>query len=174
MKEEQRNVKRGCLGCLGIIVLIALIITAFTMCSNNKESDMPTTTEIYQIGSDAPQPNTSQMVDYIIDQGRNFAEKGTKGDATFALQWILDNKSNLFKDNATMEAAMYYGTVMEKYYEGEQLESNPRYYYLYNIGMDTVQAVKYVYRGAETPESSATKENLSQIEKSIQEINNLK
>lgn len=38
------------------------------------------------------------------------------------------------------------------------------------LGMDLEQAVKYVYRGAESVEDDATQENLSQIRESLEAI----
>lgn len=173
-KANNKNVKKGCFGCFGVIIAIILIAISLSMCGNSKNnSDTPTTTELYKVGTDAPQVNTSAMVDYISKQAKEFSKKCNQGDAMFALDWILKNKENFFADNSTMEAAMYYGTVLEHYYSGNTKDSNPRYYYLSQIGMDTVQAVKYIYRGAESIESQATQENLSQIEKAIKSIDAL-
>jgi hypothetical protein len=60
-----------------------------------------------------------------------------------------------------MEQAIYNGTLVEYfYYVTDRVRSD--------IGADTVQAVKYVYRGVETVLDDATQENIRQIKEGIE------
>lgn len=57
---------------------------------------------------------------------------------------------------------MYYGYYLERGFK----DTAPNDYY--NLGMDSYQVVKYVYRGVEKVEDEATQANLSQIKKSLE------
>ena len=106
-----------------------------------------------------PAPNTSEMVDYIAQRAKVDAEESAS-DARRdeAVEYIRANYPNYYSDNSAMEKAMYYGYYLEYAYE-ENGSSDP--YAV--LGMNTYQAVKYVYRGAETVDAQSTQENLGQI-----------
>ena len=59
-----------------------------------------------------------------------------------------------------MEDAIYYGALLE-YSCNDNLKE---------LGMDTVQAVKYVYRNVEKIEDISTQENLKQITKNLNSL----
>lgn len=102
-----------------------------------------------------PEPNTSEMVDYIIITAKEAAETEKSIDLmNEALEYIQSNIDNAFADNETMETMMYYGALLNYMYVDT---------WAAEIGSDTVQMIKYVYRGIETPEDEATEENKKQV-----------
>ncbi len=111
----------------------------------------------------APEPNTSEMVDYIVRTAREDAKTATEEQKTEAIQFLKDNYPNYYTDNDMMEKVMYYGSLLE--YAYKDIDKT-----IFDLGQDANQAVKYVYRGAETIEDTATQENLKQIQKSLDEL----
>lgn len=106
-----------------------------------------------------PEPNTSEMVDYIYYQAKNDVGSGVSdAKRDEAVEYIRANYPNYYTDNEVMEKTMYYGYWLEEAYEGNGA-SDP----YATLGMNVYQAVKYVYRGAETVDAQSTQENLSQI-----------
>lgn len=103
-------------------------------------------------------PKTSARVDAIA----SFAEEaatwhptaGNKDIGNEAAALIIDNYPNYFESDALMEKLMLCGYYLENSYFGKDVA---------DCGHDVVQAVKGVYRGAETPDSDSVKANLEQI-----------
>lgn len=114
-----------------------------------------------------PEKNSSAMVDYIAKQAKEDAEKFNANHKKSAVNFINENRNDFFKDNETMETGMYYGFLLEYSYENDI--ANKAYY---QCGMDLEQAIKYVYRGAETVDSGSVIENLRQVDESMDIINN--
>lgn len=108
------------------------------------------------------EPNTSDMVDKIALQARDDAKAINDDLANEAIAYIHDTYPNYFTDNETMEQTMYYGYLLDYAYDDNDLRSN--------LGTDTYQVVKYVYRGVEAVEDTPTQENLRQIEQSLNEL----
>ena len=106
------------------------------------------------------------MVDYIASQAKEDANQFNANHKKSALHFINENREDFFKDNETMETGIYYGFLLEYAYENDTL--NKAYY---QCGMDLEQAIKYVYRGAESKDSESVLENLRQVDKSLEEIN---
>lgn len=107
----------------------------------------------------APDPNTSEMVDYIYYQAKNDVGGGVSdAKRDEAVEYIRANYPNYYTDNEVMEKTMYYGYWLEEAYENSG-SSDP--YVI--LGMDTYQAVKYVYRGVDSVDAQSTQENLNQI-----------
>ena len=112
---------------------------------------------------DVPEPNTSEMVDYIASKAKNDAQSITQEQTDTAVQFIKDNyPDKYFTDNSTMEKTMYYGCLLEYGHERNSVISN--------LGMDANQLVKYVYRNAEIVESDSVKSNLEQIKNGLDEL----
>lgn len=126
------------------------------------------------------EPNTSPMVDYILIQAKNDAENVTEEDADAkleeALNYLSEHMDNFYESNDVMEKSMYYGEYVYRYIQKSSNTSNisqltPSEKIIYDAGYNTVKAIKYVYRGAESIEDEATQnalnkafENLSAIE----------
>ena len=101
------------------------------------------------------------MVDAIILQAKADAETATDEDLQAAFTFIKDTYPDFFTDNEVMEKVMYYGSLLEYAYRDTEETT------MAELGMDAVQTVKYVYRGAETVEDEATKLNLEQVNESL-------
>lgn len=142
-------------------VIIAVIVFA------SIPAILPANTE-YPIRDNGsmPEKNTSAMVDYIASQAKEDANQFNANHKKSALHFINENREDFFKDNETMETGIYYGFLLEYAYENDTL--NKAYY---QCGMDLEQAIKYVYRGAESKDSESVLENLRQVDKSLEEIN---
>ncbi len=112
-----------------------------------------------------PEPNTSEMVDYIYYQAKDEIE--TKGlseeKRDEAVKFLVDNYPNYFVDNETMEKTMYYGCYLDIGCRDDELPYS-------DLGTDAYQVIKYVYRGAEKIEDNATQENLKQIKESLEKL----
>ena len=65
-----------------------------------------------------------------------------------------------------MENIIYYGTILEVHYNGGMIYGLTRG----KIGMDAVQAVKYVYRKVETTNDISYMENVRQIKENLKKI----
>ena len=82
-----------------------------------------------------------------------------------AVAFIVEHYPDFYADNETMERAISYGYWLEYAYQNDEAARDYA-----ELGMDLEQAVKYVYRGAESVEDDATQENLSQIRESLEAI----
>lgn len=117
------------------------------------------------------EPNTTAAVDEIINKGKEDALKASEEEIKEAIKFINDNYDNYWTNNETMHRGMYYGSLLE-YSKKDKAKENQKGldYTIYNLGTDTVQAIKYVYRKAETVEDSSTQSNLKQVKKSLDNI----
>ncbi len=116
--------------------------------------------EVLESNTLTAESNTSDSVDLLINKAKEDIKKASDTDLKTALSFIKDNIENLYKDNKTMENAIYYGALLE--YSNKDI--------LKDIGMDTVQAVKYVYRNVEKIEDISTQENLKQIKENLNKL----
>lgn len=105
--------------------------------------------------------NTSSAVDELVSRGKENSKNATEDDIKEAIKFINDNYNKYWTNNETMHKGMYYGSLLE--YAKHDTDTE-------NLGMDTVQAIKYVYRGADKIEDESTQANLKQIEKSLKNI----
>ena len=161
---------------LALTVLI-LIAAAVSGDDNTAETEQIETSSVAEIASETltetvtveadaeseaetmPEANTSEMVDYIAAEAKKSANQdATEEKRDEAIEYISSHYPNYFVDNETMEKTMYYGYYLEYAY----MSDDPTNVYA-NLGMDTYQAVKYVYRGTESVEDDHVTENLRQI-----------
>ena len=157
-----------------LLTVICLFLVVFTTaCSSNqtteKSKDNSTnnsnqTSDMNEKNiNEQPDPNTSSMVDYLIRQGKYKVDEATEEELNKALEFIKNNIDNLFADNETMEKTIYYGSLLEYYYAIDHDSYKGFNDIRGEIGMDAVQAVKYVYRNTETPNDEHVTENIRQI-----------
>ena len=99
--------------------------------------------------------STTARVDEIARIAKADAASITDHLGNEACEYIVEHYPDFYTDNEKMEKIMYCGFLLEYGYKGETAS---------NLGQDVTQAVKYVYRGAESVEDDATQENLRQIE----------
>ncbi len=146
---------------LKVILIILVIIIFISILDNNDSSENNTDKNKNQTTNEKiPASNTSEMVDYLIKKGKKESNDNLKSEA---IQFVKDNINNLFRNNKTMENAIYYGSILEYSYPTNSTESN--------IGQDLVQAIKYVYRGTESETDISTQENIKQIKESLNMLN---
>lgn len=157
---------------MSAVIIIALIsLTACGQEKNNetsKDSKNDNTNEIVEEVS--PEANTTKMVDKLIRDGKTAAKEASKDDVAIALEYIKTHINNLFESNDVMEQTIYYGSLLEYYYA---IDNDPYKGFVSiegEIGMDAVQAVKYVYRNVESPEDTATIENINQINENLEKL----
>lgn len=121
-------------------------------------SETQATTETHE---SKPQANTSEMVDYIARKAKSDSIDATETEIQRAIKYIRKHYPNYFSNNKVMEKSMYYGYYLEyANYDSTTTE----------LGMDTYQAIKYVYRGAEKTTDQHVTENLRQIKKSLNNL----
>lgn len=106
--------------------------------------------------------NTSEMVDQIAQVAKDNASEMTDEEATEIINAIRKADHNFYNGPEEMEKYMWYGYLLDYKYD----DSDPRS----SLGTDLCQAIKYVYRGAESVLDDATHENLLQIDKDLEEI----
>lgn len=132
------------------------------------ETQDPATEAVSEAEAKAePEANTSAKVDALALAAKQDIEGNGVSDAKRdeAVAFIVEHYPDFYADNETMEQAISYGYWLEYAYESDE---SARDYA--ELGMDLEQAVKYVYRGAESVEDDATQENLSQIRESLEAI----
>lgn len=150
-----------------LLVVISILALSMTACGTEQTSNTVSSSAATIASSEElPKPNTSAMVDYIARKAKeaaNISASEEKRDE--AIKYIKDNYPNYFSDNETMEKTMYYGYYLEYAYSKNGSTN------LYaNLGMDTYQAVKYVYRNTETQDDTHVQENLRQIAEALSEL----
>lgn len=108
---------------------------------------------------------TSGRVDEIIMAASADAAAVTDDILVEAQNRIAEKYPDFFADEETMEQLMYCGRLLEKACsEDSSLRNNA------TLGMNTVQAIKYVYRGAETVADEATQINLEEVGETLKLI----
>lgn len=136
--------------------------------SEAPETQEPVTEATSETENEAePEANTSAKVDALALAAKQDVEENGVSDAKRdeAVAFIVEHYPDFYTDNETMERAISYGYWLEYAYESDE---SARDYA--ELGMDLEQAVKYVYRGAESVEDDATQENLSQIREALEAI----
>ena len=136
--------------------------------SEAPETQDPATEAVSETEAKAePEANTSAKVDALALAAKQDIEENGVSDAKRdeAVTFIVEHYPDFYADNETMERAISYGYWLEYAYQNDEAARDYA-----ELGMDLEQAVKYVYRGAESVEDDATQENLSQIRESLEAI----
>lgn len=154
---------------IGIVAIIIILAIIGAMTSNNDAETVEELStvnasnlnELYEEMCKAvkdTEPNSSARVDAIASFAKNAATygktAGNKDIGNEAASLIINNYPNYFESVELMEKLMLCGFYLENSYFGKDVS---------DCGEDVAQAVKYVYRGIETPDSDSTKANLQQI-----------
>lgn len=156
-----------------IFIVFAAIIALFVYAANsgNKAPEDvatdPTEAPIVEattepIAEPEAEQGTTEKVDQIIRQAKaDAAAEDAEAKAQAAYDWIVENVPEWYDGPEIMEQAIYNGALVEYYYTDK---NDVRA----EVGADTVQSVKYVYRGVETVLDDATQENIQQIREGIE------
>ena len=177
--EAPRGKKKWIIIAVVAVVLIAAAVGGNTETQQPQTSGTQATSEapeiqepVTEVTSETeneaePEANTSAKVDALALAGKQDVEENGVSDAKRdeAVAFIVEHYPDFYTDNETMEQAISYGYWLEYAYESDE---SARDYA--ELGMDLEQAVKYVYRGAESVEDDATQENLSQIREALEAI----
>lgn len=177
--EAPRGKKKWIIIAVVAVVLIAAAVGGNTETQKPQTSGTQATSEapetqepVTEVTSETeneaePEANTSAKVDALALAAKQDVEENGVSDAKRdeAVVFIVEHYPDFYTDNATMEQAISYGYWLEYAYESDE---SARDYA--ELGMDLEQAVKYVYRGAESVEDDATQENLSQIREALKAI----
>lgn len=127
-------------------------------------------TETPEVSTEAEEneaePNTTEKVDSLAREAKAAVAEGvTDEQRDEAVNFIVEHYPQFYTDNETMESAMYYGYWLEYAYSSDEAARDYA-----ELGMDTYQAVKYVYRNVEGVEDEATQENLRQIKETLETL----
>lgn len=145
---------------IGSLILISSLIigcsSSETPQTQNNVEEQTTNTEVTEDTNKEIKHGTSDYVDAIYYHVKETAGMTLKVNE--AWEWTKENYLKCNENQETMEKAMFYGYILEKYGTDDVIKK---------VGQDLVQAVKYVYRGASTVDSEDTKINLEQIKKGI-------
>lgn len=177
--ETPRGKKKWIIIAVVAVVLIAAAVGENTETQQPQTSGTQATSEapetqepVTEVTSETeneaePEANTSAKVDALALAAKQDVEENGVSDAKRdeAVAFIVEHYPDFYTDNETMEQAISYGYWLEYAYESDE---SARDYA--ELGMDLEQAVKYVYRGAESVEDDATQENLSQIQEALEAI----
>lgn len=106
--------------------------------------------------------NSSAALDKIAMLAKEDAKTVTEEQINEAIAAIRNNYPQYYNGAECMEKYLYYGYLLDYSFD----DSDPRS----ELGTDTYQAIKYVYRNAETVLDPSTKSNLEQIKKDLQKI----
>ena len=177
--EAPRGKKKWIIIAVVAVVLIAAAVggntetqqpqtTGTQATSEASETQDPATEAVSETEAKAePEANTSAKVDALALAAKQDIEENGVSDAKRdeAVTFIVEHYPDFYADNETMEQAISYGYWLEYAYQNDEAARDYA-----ELGMDLEQAVKYVYRGAESVEDDATQENLSQIRESLEAI----
>ena len=137
--------------------------------NNTVESEVIEESTVTQESESSTEPaaNSSAKVDSLAFAAKEDVQENGVSDEQRdeAVAFIVEHYPDFYTDNETMEQAISYGYWLEYAYQDND---SARDYA--ELGMDLEQAVKYVYRGAEKVEDTATQENLDQIRESLEAI----
>lgn len=105
---------------------------------------------------------TTDRVDEIVVASMLDCTEVSEGILEQAIEFIASNYHDFFVDAETMENLMYCGSLLDSAYNSQDGMLDYA-----KLGMDTLQAIKYVYRGIEEVDDEATVSNLSQVKESL-------
>lgn len=168
-----------------VILMTCMMICSTGACSNGDASSIPkdnTTQEEQKENTSKPtdeedsvtisdfmtcpefsaEKNTSSMIDEISLTAKANAASLTDEQAVEIINAIKAADHKFYNGPEEMEKYMWYGYLLDYKYD----DSDPRS----ELGADLCQAIKYVYRNAETVLDDATQENLQQIDKDLENI----
>ena len=118
--------------------------------------------EFLEAYTEGIEENSSSMVDEIAHAAEKEANYSGAKLKDEALEYISENYPDYFTNNNVMETTMFYGYYLEYVYADEGSDNTYA-----NLGMDTYQVVKYVYRGTETVDDDNVQANLEQIAEAL-------
>lgn len=111
---------------------------------------------------DGTEKGTTAVVDKLASIAKNDALSLNEDDVKQIIDIIRKHFPDYYDDEKYMELYIYYGYLLDYVFD----DSDPRS----SLGTNLVQAIKYVYREAESIDDDHTQENLKQIQKNLENI----
>lgn len=145
-----------------VIIAILALIGLFMPGSEDSDYENANAISTTQESITQAEDNTSLKVDEILKQAKEDSATSTDETVEKAVSYIDENISTCFESNDKMEQVMYYGALLDYKYD----DSNK----LSILGMNAVQAVKYVYRGVESVDDEATQHNINSVKETLKEL----
>lgn len=147
-----------------VTVIIAILALIGLFMPNSEEPNYESTNAISttQESTTQVEDNSTAKVDAIMKQAKEDAKTATDETVEKAVTYIDENISSCFDTNEKMEQVMYYGALLDYKYD----DSNK----LSILGMNAVQAVKYVYRGVDSVDDESTQHNINSVKETLKEI----
>lgn len=105
---------------------------------------------------------SNDIIDKIAFLAKNDSIIITDSHIKAAITYIKNTYPNFYDNTDTMEVSMYYGYLLDYCFD----DSDPRS----ELGVDTYQSIKYVYRNIESKDDDSTQKNLQQIKKDLQKL----
>lgn len=130
--------------------------------STTNEQEVIVSEDLTEVPKFTAEQKTSEMVDQIGFTAKDYATNLTDSDSDKIIETIRNANHEFYNSTEEMEKYMWYGYLLDYKYD----DSDPRS----ALGTDLVQAIKYVYRGAEGITDDATVENLHQLDKDLDNI----
>lgn len=156
-------------------LLIGVLVMGFCFscisCGSNTEKENNANVAQEESGQSEAEPNTSAKVDEIMLQAKSDAANISEDEATQkwndAFKYLKEHQSNFYESNEVMEQSMYYGTFIYEYIELNAKATNVSELpdatrTAYEAGLSTVEAIKYVYRGAASVDDEDTQSKLKE------------
>lgn len=171
MKTEKKKIPKWTIVIIILIIICVIggLVESEKKLNRNSSSNKTNTNEISETKIE---PNTNDMIDNLITDAREKVKNGVSTEELdIALNYIKSHVDNPFESNKVMENLIYYGSLLEYYYS---IDNDPFKGFSSvegEIGMDAVQSVKYVYRNVESPEDSATMQNINQLKENLEKLN---
>lgn len=154
-----------------LIIVTVCLFTFLGICGcEQQETNNNTQNSTNEKTNKTLEPNTSAMVDNLILKGKEKAKSANETELNEALNYIKENIDNCFENNDVMANFIYYGSVLEYYYAKDNNSVNGFDNVKGEIGMNAVQAVKYVYRNAEKSTDNGPIENIKQVKEGFSKI----
>lgn len=189
-EKKESSFKAGCLGCLGILVILAIVIGGCSMIvfkddaevtqTENKENDQKKIVKDETDKEDLKEEKKSS-IDWekeIVNISNTNQSKTEKFDSIEAIaRDFISTDANTSK---------FANDIITHYQKGDYLELNEQQFLtqifkasvverntsgdINEFAFDYWQVQKYVYRGAEQPDSQFVQSNESQMNKSLKLI----
>lgn len=123
---------------------------------------------------------TSARVDEVTLKGirdaKQVSKDGVEPLLNEAFNYLKTHVNNYYENNEIMEKSMYYGSFIYKYIEENSGAKNAadldnKTKAEYEVGWNTVKAIKYVYRGVDKIEDECTQNALKDVKENLEKLN---
>lgn len=151
--------------------------------SNTLSSSQASDQEIefgWNTSTSTTEEGTSARVDEVTLKGIRDAKQVSNDNAEplldEAFEYLKAHVNNYYESNEVMEKSMYYGSFIYKYIEENSgakdiADLDNKTKAEYEVGWNTVKAIKYVYRGVDKIEDECTQNALKDVKENLEKLN---